>query len=103
MYECSVYQHRLRGMQRGHIRPLEELSNRDFVAPDDRAFDRRLPFAGVVGRVVFELFHSRPEPLVGIVMVVSDAWAEDIDEGEAFVLDALLDEVGEVLLFAAES
>ena len=36
-------------------------------------------------------------------MVVSHARAEDIDERESFVLQPLLDELGQVFLFAAES
>ena len=36
-------------------------------------------------------------------MVVGDAGAEDVDEREALVLDALLDQLGQVLLIGAEA
>src|SRR5882762_5525843 len=56
-----------------------------------------------MGGTVLELLHARTEPLVGIVVIVGDARAKNIQEGETWVLDALLDQLGEVLLFTTES
>ena len=36
-------------------------------------------------------------------MIVGDAGAEHVDEGEALVLQALLDQLGQVVLLAAEA
>src|SRR4029077_15234695 len=50
---------------------------------------------------ILELLHTRTEPLVGIVVIVGDAGAEDIQERESWMLDALLDQLGEMLLLGA--
>ena len=64
----------------GFRRPKAEISHRGH------------PVGGIVGWIVLELFHPRPEPLVGVVVVVGDAGAEDVDQGEALVLNALFDQ-----------
>src|SRR5438270_9560395 len=61
------------------------------------------PVARIVSRILFQLLHARTEPLISIVVVVGDARAEHVEEGKAFVLDSLLDELGQVLLLAAEA
>src|SRR5882762_194708 len=53
--------------------------------------------------IVFEFLHARTEPLVGIVVIVRDARAKNIQEGETRMLDTLLDQLGEVFLLTAES
>src|SRR6266404_777341 len=51
--------------------------------------------------VVLEFFHARAEPLVGIVVIVGDAGAENVQERESRMLDTLLNQLGEMLLFGA--
>src|SRR5713226_5605157 len=51
--------------------------------------------------VVLELLHARTEPLIGIVVIVGDAGAEYVQEREAAMLDASLDQLGEMFLLAA--
>ena len=41
--------------------------------------------------------------MVGVVVVVGHAWAEDVEEGEALVLDGPLEQLGQVLLIGAEA
>src|SRR5438552_13518862 len=53
--------------------------------------------------IILELFHAWTEPLIGIVVIVSDARAEDVQEREPRMLDPLFDQFGEMLLLAAES
>jgi len=43
------------------------------------------------------------KPLEGIVLVVGHAGAEDVEEGKAFVLDGLLDQVRQMFLIAGEA
>ena len=90
-------------MQRGQVGALEEFADGDFLAPQSDFSIAREPVGGVVLGIVFELLHARTEPLEGVVLVVGDAGAEDVEEREALVLDGLLDQFGEVLLLAAEA
>src|SRR5438477_10178536 len=53
--------------------------------------------------ILFELFHAWTDPLIGIVVIVSDARAEDIQERKTRMLDPLLDQFGQMLLLAAEA
>src|SRR6266704_1158236 len=88
-------------MQRGNVRALEEFPDGNLLAPEQRFLHRRRPVRRVVSGVVLELFHTRTEPLVSVVMVIGDARAEDVQEREARMLDALLDQLGEMLLLGA--
>ena len=90
-------------MQGGNVGALEESPDGDLITPEQRSFHCGHPVSGIVSRVVLELFHPRTEPLVSIIVIVCDAGAEDIQERETPVLDALLDQFCEVLLFAAEA
>ena len=64
---------------------------------------RCAPVGRIIFGIVFELLDAWLEPLKSVVAVVGYAWAEDIDEREAFVLDTAFDEFGEVLLIRAET
>src|SRR6266699_7243008 len=88
-------------MQRGNVRALEEFPDGDFLAPEKRFLHRSRPVRRVVSRVVLEFLHTRTKPLVSVVMVIGDARAEDVQEREARMLDALLDQLGEMLLLGA--
>src|SRR5260370_9476942 len=87
----------------GYIRALEEESDGDLVAPEQRFFNGSLKVGGIVGRIVFEFFDPRPEPLESVVVVVGHAWAEDIDKGKTLVLDRSLEQLVEVFLFGADA
>src|SRR5262249_61222662 len=103
MNQRTIIQNRLGGMQRRNVGAFEELPNWDLLAPKSRTFHRCSPITRVEACVIFELFDARTEPLISIVVVVGNARAEDIDKGEAFVFDPVLDQLGEVLLFATEA
>ena len=90
-------------MEGGNVGALEEFSDGDFVTPQQRFLHRAGPVSRVVNGVLLELLHARTEPLVGIVVIISDARAEDVQEGEALVQDTLLDQLRQVLLFTAET
>src|SRR6201987_5642587 len=103
MCERSRIQHWLRSVKTGHIVTFEELTDWNLVAPKKRLSHCGHPVRGIVPRVVFEFLHARTEPLVRIVVVVGNARAEDIQEREALVLDALLDQIRQVFLFGTEA
>src|SRR5258708_38760623 len=103
MDQRSFVQDRLRPMQGGDIRALEEFPDGDLLAPKQRFSQRGCPISRVIRGVVLELLHPRTEPLVGVVKIIRDARAEDVQEREAFVLNPLLDQFREVLLLAAET
>src|SRR4029077_2547592 len=75
----------------------------NFLAPEQRFLHGGGPVSRVVSGVVLEFLHARTEPLVSIVVIIGDAGAEDIEERESLVHDTLLDQFGEMLLFAAEA
>src|SRR5579864_87316 len=103
MDQRSFVQDRLRPMQGRNIRALEEFSDRDFLTPKQRFSHRGCPVRGVIRGVFLKLFHPWSKPLVSVVMIIGDARAEDVQEREAFVLNAVLDEFREVFLLAAEA
>src|SRR5882762_612008 len=47
--------------------------------------------------IVLELFYARTEPLISIVVIVGDARAENIQEGEARMLDSLQKHLTELI------
>src|SRR5215469_2568504 len=102
-HKRALVQHRLGSVQAGHIGALEEFSYGDFFAPKERFLHRHGPVRSVVHRIVLELLQARAIPLVRIVVIVGHARAEDVEERKAFMLNALLDEFGEMLLIAAET
>src|SRR5215813_9796566 len=103
LHQWVCVQYRLCLVQRRNIGTFEKFSNRDFFTPKQRSFHCCHPVCRVVRTIFLKLFHPWTEPLVGVVVVISDAGTKDIKEREAFVLDALLDELREMLLFAAET
>src|SRR5262249_40555550 len=52
--------------------------------------------------LVLEHLYSRIKPLISIVLVISHAWAEDVDQGKPFVLDRPFQHFNHVFLFPAE-
>src|ERR1700726_3748310 len=90
-------------MQGWDICALEEPTDGNLVAPKQRSFHRRDPIVRIIGGVILELLHAGPEPRVGVVVVISHAGTEYVEERKALVLDTLFDQFGEMLLFAAES
>src|ERR1035437_3556628 len=87
----ACVQYWLRSMQRRHVGAFKKLPDWNLFTPKQRLSHRGRPVRGVVRSIALELFHARAEPLVGIVLVVGDARAEDIEERETLVPDALLD------------
>src|SRR5215469_8187831 len=101
MDKRAFAQNRLSIMQDWHVGALEEFSDGDFIAPEQRLLHRSRPITPVVSGFFLQLFHARTVPLVGVVMVVRDAGAEDVQKGEASMFDTLLDQLSEMLLLAA--
>src|SRR6202008_2334269 len=85
MYERACIQHWLCSMQSWHIGTFEELADGNLFIPEQGLPHRGHPVRGIVRGIVFELLHTRTEPLVGVVMVVGDARAEHIQERETLV------------------
>src|ERR1700757_5064598 len=80
---------------------MPEQSNRNFFAPLVTTLNRLVE----IGRIVtlfFENLYSRIKPLVGVVLVVSDARTENVYQREALVLDGALEHFDHVFLFTAE-
>src|SRR6267154_2232432 len=88
-------------VQSGYVGALEKFPDGNLIVPEQRFSHGGLPVRRVVRGVVLELLHARLEPLVGIAMIVRDARAEDVQQREALMLDALLDQLGELLLLGA--
>src|SRR5580698_3980327 len=86
-----------------HIGSLEEDSDRNLIAPEQRLLHRALPIRSIVLRIVFQFLDSWPKPLESIVMVVGHAWAKDIEKGKTFMLNRPLDQLSQVLLLSAET
>src|SRR5437879_8954063 len=103
MDERAIVQDRLGAMQRGNVGALEEFPDGNLLAPEQRLLHGGHPVGGIMPGIVLELFHAWTEPLIGIVVVVGHAWAEDVQEREARMLDALLDQFGQMLLLSAEA
>src|SRR5260370_5940880 len=101
MCERTRIQHWLCSVQSRHIIAFEELPDWNLLAPKQRFSHRGHPVRGIERRVVFELFHTGAEPLVSVVVVIGDARAEDIQERKSFMLNALLDQIRQMLLFSA--
>src|ERR1700739_4804439 len=93
-----VWWHTRGAVERGNVGALKEFPDGNFVTPEQGFFHGSHPVRGVMSGVILEFLHARTKPLVGIVVVVGDAWAENIQEGEARMLDALLDQLGEMFL-----
>src|SRR5438046_2543334 len=103
MGQRPMVQDRLVSVQGGNVRTLEEFPDRNLLAPEQRLLHGGHPVGGIMSGILFELLHTRTEPLVRIVVIVSHARAEDVQEREARMLDALLDQLGQMLLLAAET
>src|SRR5207302_2075142 len=83
------------------VGPTPEQSNGNFFAPLITALDRLVEIGRVVA-LFLEYFYARIKPLVGVVLVVSDARTEHVHQREAFVLNGALEHFDHVFLFAAE-
>src|SRR5207253_4165529 len=103
MHQRAFVQDRFGFVQCRHIGTLKEFSNRDFFAPEQRSLHSQHPVSRIVRRIVFEFLHPRPEPLVGVVMVIGNAGAKYVQKRKPFVLDALFDQFSEMLLLATEA
>src|SRR5438876_10110473 len=103
MDQRAIVQDRLGAMQRGNVGALEEFPDGNLLAPEQRLLHGGHPVGGIMPGIILELFHAWTEPLIGIVVIVSDARAEDIQERKTRMLDPLFDQFGEMLLLAAES
>src|SRR4029077_19364690 len=84
------------------VRALPEQANRYFVTPLVGCFHRCMKVRGVVA-LFFEDLYARVEKLIRVVFVIGNAGAEDVDQREAPVLNRALQQIDEVLLFAAEA
>src|ERR1700675_3184970 len=91
MCKGACIQHWLCSVQSGHVGAFEELTDWNLVIPKQRLPHCGHPVRGIVPRVVFEFPYARTEPLVGVVVIVGYARAEDIQERKPFMLNALLD------------
>src|SRR5579864_8587543 len=80
MRDGTRIQHWLCSVQCGYVGAFEELTNWNLGVPQQRFTHRGHPVGGIVLLVVFEFFYARTEPLVGIVVIVGYARAEDIQE-----------------------
>ena len=59
---------------------FKELSDWNLFTAKQRLSHRGQPVRGVVRSIVLKLFHARAELLVGVVLVVGDVQAEDIEQ-----------------------
>src|SRR5215813_6991941 len=103
IYQRACIQYRLGAVQWGHVSAFEEFPNGYFLTPDQRPFHRGYPVSRVISAIVFQFLHSRPEPLIGVVVVIGDARAEHIQKRKTLVQNALLDQFRQVLLLAAKA
>ena len=81
---------------------LVEETGIDDVAPKQGFFAGSFPVAGVVV-FILQFFDARAEEGIVVVVVERHAGAEDIDDGEAFVVNGLLHELLHVFRIAAVS
>src|SRR5579864_1566158 len=101
MDQRAFVQNWLGTVQSGYVGAFEKFPDGDLIVPELRFSHGGQPVRRVVSGVVLELLHARLEPLVGIVVIIGDARAEDVQEREALMLDTLLDQFGEMLLLGA--
>src|SRR5258708_31700578 len=101
MHQGACVQNRLRLVQRRHVGAFKKLPDWNLFAPKQRLSHGGHPVRGIMGWIVLELSYAWPKPLVGVVVVIGDAGTEHIEEREPFMLDPLLDQFREVLLFSA--
>src|SRR5579875_3585777 len=80
MHKRSLVENGFDSVQGGDVITLEELADRYLVAPLEGLFQGHHTVGSVVPGIVFELLATRTETLEGVVMVVGDAGAEDVDE-----------------------
>src|SRR5213078_124113 len=73
MDQRAAVQDRLSAMQRGNVGALEEFPDGNLLAPKQRLLHGGHPVGGIMCGIVLELLHARTEPLIGIVVIVSDA------------------------------
>src|SRR5947207_5854097 len=103
MDQLAIVQDRLGTVQSGNVGALEEFPDGNLFAPEQRLLHGGHPVGGIMRGIVFELLHAGTEPLIGIVVIVSDAGAEDIQKRKTRMFDALFDQFGQMLLLTAEA
>src|SRR5712692_6909506 len=99
----SFIQYRLGPVQRRNVGALEEFSDGNLIAPEQRFLHRGRPISRVIRGVVLELFHARTEPLISIVVIVGDTRAENVQERKPRMLNSLLDQLSKMFLLGAVS
>ncbi len=88
-------------VQSKYVGALEKFPDGNLVVPEQRFPHCGRPVSRVVSGIVLELLDARLEPLVGIVVIVCDTRAKDVQKREALVFDTLLDQLGKVFLLGA--
>src|ERR1700722_1299920 len=101
MDQWTFVQNRLGAVQCGHVSAFEESPDGNLLVPEQRFPHGGSPVRRVVSGVVLEFIYARLEPLIGIVVIIGDTRAEDVQKREALMLDTLLDQFGEVFLLGA--
>jgi hypothetical protein len=96
-------EHWFGGVESGHICAIEELSDGDLIALWQRVFHHRHPVEGIMRGASSSFFTRGRNHWQVFVVVIGNVGAEDIEEEKSRVLDALLDQIGQVLLLAAEA
>src|SRR5581483_912669 len=85
-WPVAIVEDRFEVFEAGKFGIFIDQADGDFLAPLVR-FLQGLVEVGWVIPLLFENFNARIKPLVGIVLVVSDARAENVDKRKAFVSD----------------
>src|SRR5439155_11856416 len=86
--------------RRPRVRVAIEKSDGDFFAPFHGAIHSRMEIGRSVA-LVFQLVDAIAEPLVGVLLIEGHARTENVDQGEAGILDAVFIEFEEMLGLAA--
>src|SRR5262245_4194819 len=79
-------------LEGGKISAFPEKADWDFFAPLIPLVESSVEIRGIV-LLVFEGFDARREPLIGVVLIVCDAGAEDIHQSKTSVIDGAFDQV----------
>jgi len=93
---AALFEDRLQLLEGRLVFELQEDARVDRVAPHQGLLARALPVAGVVSFLV-QGFDARLEEREVVVVIPRGARAEDVDEGEALVLNRTLNELSQML------
>src|SRR5579859_1001393 len=94
----ALAEHRFAGFVCGLLALIEE-ADRNAVAPFMRTLSGHGNICRIVSLFVLEPVTALLEILVGIHLVIGDAWAEGVNQREALVLNARGDQIGHVIGF----